>query len=98
MKNIKELEDLIEQAAAQIKVLRAVLEEEKPKKKIFESFSEGTTLNDIEEALDGAGEFMIRTTGEYKYESFFLGIGYACDWEIVRDNEGVWVLKLILGN
>jgi len=56
------------------------------------------TLSDLERHLQEYtnfnSDFGIRVLGEYAYNGFFLGDSKECHWEIVRDKDFCWVLKL----
>ena len=99
-KQIKEqLQKQVEELQMQIDKLRKEIEACTTENKLFEGLDASSTMDMITEAInqftDYDAEFAIRCAGMYEAQGFFLGDAAApCRWEIVEDDEGIWVLKL----
>lgn len=97
----QQLQKQVNELQMQIDKLRKEIEARPPeKKKLFEGLDESSTMDMISEAVnqftDWGADFAIRSAGMYEDQGFFLGdTEPSCRWEIVEDDEGAWVLKLI---
>ena len=100
-KQIKEqLQKQVEELQMQIDKLRKEIEACPTENKLFEGLDESSTMDMVSEAVnqftDYDTEFAIRSAGMYEDQGFFLGDAASpCRWEIVDDDEGGWVLKLV---
>jgi predicted nucleic acid-binding Zn-ribbon protein len=54
----------------------------------------GELVRHLHEYTNFNADFDIRILGEYAYQGFFLGDSEECHWEIVKDKDLCWVLKL----
>ena len=95
----QQLQKQVKELQMQVDKLRKEIKACPPEKKLFEGLDESSTLGMISEAVnqftDYDAEFNIRSFGMYEDQSFFLGDAAApCRWEIVEDDESMWVLKL----
>ena len=96
----QQLQKQVKELQMQINNLRKEIEACPPEKKLFEGLDESSTMDMITEAInqftDYDAEFAIRSAGMYEEQGFYLGDTEAsCRWEIVEDDQGAWVLKLI---
>ena len=68
------------------------------KQRIFQECDEDTTIAEIAEKVRDFStqhaEFELRSFGSHRDQSFFLGDGSECPWEIIKDDQFAWVLKL----
>ncbi len=100
---IKKLEEQLANAQKELEKLKKIREEEKVEKpKIFDGFKDLYTeelevfkkINAKVMKINGNARFEPRRVGDYKANGFYLGYSADCQWKIIKDEDGDFILVL----